>query len=266
MGTVKATDDIDAASDPGRAPTAALVNHAVAGITRLSATETVRARIALAVQLQLMSPGDQLPSDAEVGQALGVSEITARRALKSLADEGLLSRRRGRAGGTFVAAEPVTVSVAAVSAYLADAQEVHGLIDRRVLIETALAHNAALHATAGQLDELDDCVARAAAAASWTEYHAADEAFHLAVARASGLAWAMPAYSEVLYGLYSYFLPYPVAYLHAVNEEHALLISALRDRDPVAAVRVIAQHVSVLHQTMFVGLAGAERVRGHATE
>ncbi|WEO77400.1 FCD domain-containing protein [Cryobacterium sp. SO2] len=261
-------DDRTAATDPDQAPAAALLNPAVAGITRLSATDTVRARIALAVQLQLLAPGEQLPSDAEVAAALKVSEITARRALKSLADEGLLSRRRGRAGGTFVADTPAAVSVDAIAAYFSDAHEVHGLIDRRVLIEASLAHHAALTADAGQLDELDAWVAKAASAQSWTEYHAADESFHLAVARASGQDWALPHYCDVLYALYRYFLPYPVAYLHTVNEEHTRLVAALRNRDPVAAVRIIEEHVSVLHTTMFVGLAGAEQVRGavQATE
>ena len=38
----------------------ALTGPAVAGITRLSAVETVRARIALSVELGLLSPGDAL--------------------------------------------------------------------------------------------------------------------------------------------------------------------------------------------------------------
>ncbi|HXD62111.1 MAG TPA: FCD domain-containing protein [Lacisediminihabitans sp.] len=232
----------------------ALVDPAVAGITRLSATETVRARIALAIQLRLLAPGEQLPSDAEVAEALGVSEITARRALKSLADEGVLDRRRGRSGGTFVAEHSDPELVDAVTAYRADTQTVHALIDHRVLLECALAHHAALVATDEQLDELERYVEQASRAQSWTEYHAADEKLHLAVARASGLGWALPRYSEVLYELYRYFLPYPMSYLHDVNREHADLVAALRRHDPVDAVAIIEAHVSTLHRTMFVGL------------
>jgi DNA-binding FadR family transcriptional regulator len=232
----------------------ALVDPAVAGITRLSATDTVRARIALAIQLGLLAPGEQLPSDAEVAEALGVSEITARRGLKSLADDGVLRRVRGRNGGTFVADHSAPGLVDAVTVYRADAATVHGLIDHRVLLECALTHHAALAATDEQLDELDRYVEQASRAQSWTEYHAADEKLHLAVARASGLEWALPRYSEVLYELYRYFLPYPVAYLHDVNREHARLVAALRRRDPVDAVATIEQHVSALHRTMFVGL------------
>lgn len=237
---------------------AALANPAVSGITRLSATDTVRARIALAIELGLMIVGEQLPSDPDVAAALGVSEITARRALKSLADEGVLTRKRGRNGGTFVATPGAAAPVTSITAYLADSSDVHRLIDERVLLECALVHHTALNITAVQLDQLDAFVAQAAAAASWSDYHAADERFHLGVAAASGLEWALPQYGAALHGLYRYFLPYPVDYLHGINREHARLVAALREHDPVAAVAVIRQHVSVLHDSMFVGLAAGD--------
>ncbi|WP_308468022.1 FadR/GntR family transcriptional regulator [Rathayibacter soli] len=232
----------------------ALVAPAVSGITRLSATDTVRARIALAIELGLLAQREQLPSDAEVAAALDVSEITARRALKSLADDGVLERRRGRTGGTFVAARADASAIDAVTTYRADAAVVHRLIDRRALIECALVQRAAGTATPANLDELDRHVRAGAQAQNWTDYHAADEKFHLAVAASSGLDWALPQYHEVLYALYRYFLPYPVDYLHGANEEHAALVEALRKRDAASAVAIIEHHVRVLHETMFVGL------------
>lgn len=240
------------------ADVAALNSPAVAGITRLSAVDTVRARIALSIELGLLRPGEALPADSEVAGALDVSEITVRRALKSLADDGVLVRRRGRNGGTFVADQASAGAVDAVTAYRADSAEVHSLIDRRVLLECAITHHAALNATADQLDELDAFVEQAASAQNWTDYHAADEKLHAGVALASGLTWALPYYHEVLYALYRYFLPYPVAYLHRVNHEHAELVAALRRKDPVAAVEVIERHVSALHDSMFVGLGERE--------
>ncbi|WP_426516004.1 FadR/GntR family transcriptional regulator [Diaminobutyricibacter sp. McL0618] len=232
-----------------------LSDPAIAGITRLSATETVRARIALAIQLGLLAPNEQLPSDAEVAGALDVSEITVRRALKSLADDGVLTRLRGRRGGTFVAEKSAATSVDAVTVYRSDAETVHALINQRVLLECALTHHAALAITEQQLASLDQFVAQASSALNWTDYHAADEKLHLAVAQASGLAWALPNYHEVLFELYRYFVPYPIAYLHNVNEQHRLLVDALRRRDPVEAVAIIEYHVAELHRSMFVGLS-----------
>jgi GntR family transcriptional regulator, transcriptional repressor for pyruvate dehydrogenase complex len=233
----------------------ALIDPAIAGIKRLSAVETVRARIALAIQLGLLATGEALPPDPEIAEAMSVSEITVRRALKSLADDGMLVRLRGRTGGTFVAEQASTRSVSATTVYRADSDMVHSLINRRILLECALTHHAALHVTDEQLVELDRIVEAAASAANWTDYHAADEKLHLAVVRASGMDWAYPAYDEVLYELYRYFVPYPVSYLHTVNEQHRQLVAALRRRDPVDAVAIIEEHVAELHNSMFVGLS-----------
>lgn len=251
------TDGTGAREDAGAA-VAALVDPAIAGITRLSALETVRARIALAIELGLLARGERLPPYSQVADALGVSDITARRALKSLADDGVLARRRGRAGGTFVAEPSAAAGVAAVGAYLGDAAQVHELIDRRTLLECAVVHHAALVISDAQLAELDSFVEQAARAEDWSEYHAADEALHLAIARASGLPWALPHYSTTLYALYEYFLPYPLDYLHRVNAEHAEAVAALRRHDPVAAVAIMEAHVQTLHRSMFVGIAAAE--------
>jgi GntR family transcriptional repressor for pyruvate dehydrogenase complex len=231
----------------------ALVDPAIAGIKRLSAVETVRARIALAVQLGLLTTGEALPADPEIAAAMDVSEITVRRALKGLADDGMLVRVRGRKGGTFVAEQASRRSVNAATVYRADSDAVHALINRRVLLECALTHHAALNVTDAQLEELDRIVDDAASAVNWTDYHAADEKLHLAVARASGMDWAYPAYDEVLHELYRYFVPYPVAYLLGVNEQHRQLVDALRRRDPVDAVAIIEQHVAELHNSMFIG-------------
>ncbi len=49
-----------------------------------------------------LKPGDQIPSETEIGEHYGVSRITVRQAVTSLVDEGLLHKRQGR--GTFVLA------------------------------------------------------------------------------------------------------------------------------------------------------------------
>ena len=51
------------------------------------------------------SPGDRLPSDAELCERFGVSRMTARQAVQLAAVDGLIERRRG--AGTFVSSNPV---------------------------------------------------------------------------------------------------------------------------------------------------------------
>lgn len=52
-------------------------------------------------QIAVSQAGDRLPSDAELCQRFGVSRMTARQAVQTIANERLLYRRRGQ--GTFVA-------------------------------------------------------------------------------------------------------------------------------------------------------------------
>lgn len=55
--------------------------------------------------IESSSPGDVLPTEAELCERFQVSRMTARQALQVLTNAGLVERRRGR--GTFVAAEPL---------------------------------------------------------------------------------------------------------------------------------------------------------------
>lgn len=55
--------------------------------------------------LEHASPGDRLPSDAELCERFGVSRMTARQAVQLVAASGRIKRRRG--AGTFVVGAPV---------------------------------------------------------------------------------------------------------------------------------------------------------------
>jgi GntR family transcriptional repressor for pyruvate dehydrogenase complex len=224
------------------------------GIRRLSALDTVRARIALAVELGLLAPGERLPGNPDIAQALGVAEITVRRALVSLCEDGVLERRRGRAGGTLVADPPALGRVREMAVYTDAATEVHELIDHRLALECGLVHLASLRRNEKQLRHLHKLVDAMGKAGSWAEFHALDAEFHLSAAAASGLAPAAKKYADVLDDLYRYYLPYPVEYLRESNREHASLVDALTRRDPAEAVELTCAHVEVLHKTMFVGL------------
>jgi DNA-binding FadR family transcriptional regulator len=152
---------------------------------------------------------------------------------------------------------PLTESYLADS-YLADSDEVHALIDRRVLLEIAVCHYAALSATDADLAAMRAAIERMSTAVDWAAYHAADEQFHLAVAAASALEFAQAPYASALTELYRYFLPYPIAYLHGVNDDHAALVEAISRRDPAAAAEIGRQHVSALHLSMFPSLASPD--------
>lgn len=49
------------------------------------------------------APGARLPHERAMVEQFGVARMTVRHALEILENEGLIDRRRGRTGGTFVA-------------------------------------------------------------------------------------------------------------------------------------------------------------------
>ncbi|WP_405864802.1 MULTISPECIES: FadR/GntR family transcriptional regulator [unclassified Streptomyces] len=119
---------------PGRGPTG---------------SELVRSRIALRVRLKSEAPGDRLPDAGVLAEELGISEITVRRALEGMCQDGLLDRRRGRSGGTFVAQDWDTVV-----ALLHDPDEAASLDAFHLLLECGLVAHAAGDVPDGRLDGL----------------------------------------------------------------------------------------------------------------
>ncbi len=67
------------------------------------AHEQAEEEIAHLIAAQMLSAGTRLPPERELAEQLGVSRMTLRRALGSLERRGLILRRAGRGGGTFVA-------------------------------------------------------------------------------------------------------------------------------------------------------------------
>ncbi|MHA3683449.1 FadR/GntR family transcriptional regulator [Leucobacter sp. HY1908] len=221
--------------------------------TRLSAVDTVRARILLAVEHALLAPGSQLPRIQLIASGLEVSEITARRALESLVSDGVLVRRRGRGGGTFVADAPPHIEDPSVVAFRADKHAVHRLIDQRSLMESAIVHAAALVATPAQCAILEGFLDESESAESWLEHHLPDRQFHLYCAEISGLP-EVSTYVEHYVALTRYYIPYPLVQMESSRCEHRALVAAFRANDAAAAVHIARGHVDALRREMFVSL------------
>src|SRR5437773_12515227 len=63
----------------------------------------IEERLAEAIGAGNLTSGERLPPEREMAKGLGVSRMTLRQALASLARRGMVVRVRGRHGGTFVA-------------------------------------------------------------------------------------------------------------------------------------------------------------------
>lgn len=241
------------ASSTSAAETALFAPPGAAAVTRLSAVDTVRARILLAIEHGLLATGSKLPKLATIANGLEVSEITARRGLESLVTDGVLVRRPGRGGGTFVAEAPPRLNDSSVGAYRADAQAISRLIDQRLLMECALHYESALVATPEQCDALDALIDESQGASSWLEHHGPDSEFHHLSVQISGRP-EVATYFGAYEALIKYFVPYPLDRLKTSWCEHRQLVQAFREHDAPAAVEITRAHVDALRREMFVAL------------
>lgn len=224
-------------------------------LRRLTAFETVRARIVLATHLGLLSPEEMLPPAGALAEAFGVSEETVKRALVSLAGDGVVERLRGRSGGTRIAAKPLLPSVVGTADSFYDyTEEILTLIDQRSVLECGLIFVAAARITSWEVDELAALVVAMQTTDSWADYHRLDATFHRSVVGAALVPGAVALHERILERLYQFFLPYDLSYLRESNEEHRALVGALRARNVELAARLAREHVDCLRTTMFIGL------------
>src|ERR1700753_3147632 len=109
--------------------------------------ETVE-RLGTAIRLGLLPPRSQAPPERELAQQLRLSRPPLRQALTTLVQSGHLVSLRGRAGGTFVAAEPPLVDP------IGEPLDVGAweVLDQRVAIEAGAVLLAAERARAPRLD------------------------------------------------------------------------------------------------------------------
>ena len=214
-------------------------------------TDTV-VRIGLAVDLGLLQPNERLPADEELAATFGVSRMTTRRALQQLSDRGVVVRRRGRAGGTFVAGDPPRQVLGEFEAYRTVSGEAYDLIEHRLVIECGAAYLAAGRASVEDVEHLRTLVREMDATTTWVAFRAIDPRFHLAVTAIAGSTGAVPVLARVLARLFRFYVPYPIAYLHDSNREHEALVDAIAAGDQVRAVGIIERHIAELRQTVFV--------------
>ena len=126
------------------------------------------------------APGDRLPPERELMVRLGVTRNVLRKALDTLERDGAIWRHVGK--GTFVASHGSGSSLADLTRAVSPVQ----LTRARLSLEPAIAREAAINATAEAVAAVKLARDRAFHADTWTEYEAQDDAFHRAVAEATG--------------------------------------------------------------------------------
>jgi len=196
----------------------------------------------------VLKDGDVLPPEREIVERYGVSRTVAREAVQALANRGLVEARpRHRPvvrQPSYDAAMDTVQNL--VDGLLAAPDGVRALFEIRVLIEVALAREAAVSASKSDIAKMKSALDanKAAIHDSETFYHT-DRAFHAAFHEMSGnpaLAAIHKAYATWLHPQWSQMPRLP-----GRNSEnyaaHAAVFEAVLMRDPDAAEAAMRAHL-----------------------
>jgi DNA-binding GntR family transcriptional regulator len=183
-----------------------------------------------------LGPGSRLNIDA-LAKTLGVSPTPVREALARIEAEGLIVK--GPTRGYLVAP-------------LISLEDLHSLIDLRLLIEPAAAAAAALRATPSQVDDL---VTLANSGGMDDSHDPAvnrrgmiyDATFHDTLAGLGGNPWLRESLARLRSHLHMYRLYHHAGQGAATSAEHVAIAEAIARRDPDSAEAAMRTH---LHTAM----------------
>lgn len=155
-----------------------------ARITRSDLPETVAAFLRSLILKGTMQPGDQLPTERELGEVHAVSRVVVREAIARLRHEGLVVSRQGK--GVFVASPDEAKFLSISDGALDRPEDYRQLYEVRKILESGTAALAALHHEPDDLNTMAAALERMTGSGLSSEaYVDADIAFHRSIATAS---------------------------------------------------------------------------------
>lgn len=218
-----------------------------ADFTQITRSAHLPARIAaqFAEQIQkgLLKAGDKLPTEHAMSKTFGVSRTVIREAIAQLRNEGMIETRQGV--GAFVIERP-TRHIRLDDERM-DKDAFRHLFQLRLPLEIEAAGLAAMHHTAGHLEQMDAALARMGVGDS--DGILADLDFHRSIAAATGndyFVQFLGAISDrIMHTIVDSRTRISPAELAAVvTREHAELRDAIASRDPLRARAAMRDHMA----------------------
>lgn len=213
--------------------------------TATSASGSVAQQLLALLLGDAMVPGDRLPGERALAEALGVGRSAVREAIAALEVLGVVQTRAG--SGTYLRGATSELLPQTLSwSMLLDHERVEDLAVVRGALERAAAETAAARvqdADAARLRALVELQRSAVGSAAYVEH---DVAFHQHVAAMGGnriLAELLSTSRSLLRVWFDNAVDDP-ADIEAAIREHAAVAEAIAAGDPVAAERAMAAHMA----------------------
>ena len=213
--------------------------------------QAVVAHLQQQIQSGQLKPGDKLPTESAVMQALGVSRTVVREAISHLQASGQVQTRHGI--GTFVLKGGSAQNFRIAEQDMATLDDVIAVLELRISLESEAAGLAAQRANADQLTAMAAALhGFATAIDNRSDAVPSDFQFHMEIARATGNRH----FAELMTYLGTHIIPRTriktadqapegrQAYLERVHGEHESIYNAIRNHDAEAARAAMRTHLS----------------------
>lgn len=191
-----------------------------------------------------LQPGDRLPGERELADALSVSRASVREALRVLHFIGVVDVRPGE--GTFVSTSPPTPMDPSMYSALSERTVLLDILEARRLLEEGVVALAARRATKDDLDELGQFLrGRQPALAAGRADVESDLQFHTMLAEATGnmvLVSAVRHLNEMWLQAREKTGRKDTS-PHKALAFHERILAAVRRRQPAVAQRIMRAHL-----------------------
>ena len=200
-----------------------------------------------------LRPGQKLPSEREFALQLGVSRNTVREAVRMLEIAGLVSLKKGATGGAFITSDNSdALTQGLVDGLTLSTFTVGELMEARIVLDSAIARDAAAEITAAEVAELRAMVEEARSFASpeqWPDRLRSHLAFEDRMAEIAGNP-ILKLLNRPLLELTSQVslrIGPSVGQEIWIQREH--LLAALSRHDGEEAERLVREYLEMLHDS-----------------
>ncbi len=194
-------------------------------------------------------PGDKFPPEVEIAAKYEVSKASAREALRELESEGLIQKKRGVFGGSFVAAPgPEKIMDVVSNAYLFGDVTASDLAELRRILEPGLAAMAAERRTEEDLAAMAACIEQVSRSIdNGTPDQTLAISFHRLIADACHNPFISALMASLVHVFQQVLAKTPD--METAKQDlvyNRLFYECIRDRDKQRAAEVMADHFDTL--------------------